>query len=117
MRDTLEIGPAPHMEECVQVRTGYETVYIPEMRKQCDRFAALLEKAFPPVGLSYIFVKNNYHDFGTYLEVAVSFNPEDTKEREYAFMLESKAPGTWEELERLAKEAAAPQVVGEDPRD
>jgi hypothetical protein len=31
-------------------------------------------------------------------------------------MLESKAPGTWEELERLAK-VAAPQVVGEDPRD
>jgi hypothetical protein len=115
MRDAIDIGAAPYMEDCVQVITG--TDYFPAMQAQCLRFKELLEKAFPPVGNTSLFISNNPHDFGTYLEVAVSFNPEDTKEREYAFMLESKAPGTWEELERLAKEAAAPQVVGEDPRD
>jgi hypothetical protein len=114
VRDILEIGPTPHNETCVSVsKTGD---YIPAMRAECIRFRDLLTLAFPPVGDAYLYIKSNSHEFGTYLEVAVSFNPEDTKEREYAFMLESKAPGTWEELERLAK-AAAPQVVGEDPRD
>ena len=115
MRDILEIGPTPHNEACVSVSKTED--YLPAMRAECIRFRDLLTRAFPPVEEAYLFVKSHCHEFGTYLEVAVSFNPEDTKEREYAFMLESKAPGTWEELERRAKEAAAPQVVGEDPRD
>jgi hypothetical protein len=114
MRDTLEIGSTPHNEVCVPVS---ETVdYIPAMRAECERFKKLLEQAYPPVGDAYLFIKSNSHEFGTYLEVAVRFEDDIKEEREYAFMLESKAPGTWEELERLAREAA-PQVVGEDPRD
>ena len=100
MRDFIEIGSSPHMEDCIQVATGFD--YLPNMRAECERFKKLLEKAYPPVGQAFLFIKSNSHDFGTYLEVAVSFNPEDTKERAYAFMVEEKAPGSWEELERLA---------------
>lgn len=104
MRDTLEIGSTPAEEICVSVTQ--DTDYLPAMRAECIRFRDLLTQAFPPVGGAYLFVKANSHDFGTYLEVAVRFDGDIEEERAYAFMVEDKVPGTWEELERLAKEAA-----------
>ena len=80
MRDTLEIGSSPHMEDCVQVMTGFD--YLPNMRAQCERFKKLLEQAYPPVGHAFLYINSNTHDFGTYLEVAVSFY-DDIKEERY----------------------------------
>lgn len=99
MFDSLTLGPVPAEETCVQVS---KDDYLLAMRVECKRFKDLLVKAFPPPMGGYYKIKSNSHDFGTYLEVEAVFAEDDEKAVEWAFNVEAKIPGTWEELEDLA---------------
>lgn len=95
--DYIEIGSAPYGEDCVQVDS--KTDYLPAMLAECKRFKEMLEKRFPiPANLegkAWFFVKSNPHDFGSYLEVAVKYHPDDEQAVEFALFVEGNVPETW----------------------
>lgn len=97
MRDYITLGPAPCNEDCVQVSSKND--YWEDMLKECKRFRQAIEGKFPPPDGAHITVKRFPHDFGTYAEVAVVYDDEYPDAVDYAFMLESKTPATWRELE------------------
>jgi hypothetical protein len=120
-KETLEIGSSPCNEECAQVGSDG---YYERAQDECKRFIALIREKIgkEPEG-ARLFIKSNAHDFGTYYEVAVKFDPEDQAATEYAYRCESDAPRFWdgsraisqiaEEIERLWKKpyyAAAPYL-------
>lgn len=99
----IELGPVPAEEPCAQLgREGYEDQSRDEMR----RYATLLGRAFPnrPEGCRFV-VKRFNHDFGAYGEVCVTYSDSSVEEVNFAFDCESSVPGTWAELEAMAREA------------
>ena len=95
MRETLEIGSSPCNEECAQVgQDGYSL----RAAKECQAFKNQLIRVFgePPEG-ARLKIKGSSHDFGTYYEVAVSFNVENEIAAEYAFKLEGEGPTEWDQ--------------------
>jgi hypothetical protein len=95
MLETLEIGCSPHDEPCVQVIS--DVPYIEEMREECRRFKLFLLKLFgEPPGDAYLKIVTYPHDFGSYCEVAVRYNPESEKESQYAYFLEANVPDKWD---------------------
>lgn len=91
-KDFYEIGGTPADESCAGVD------HVIEMRAECKRFKALLEKVFEPLmketGI-YFGIKGNPHDFGTYYEVCVYFDDEDANQLDAMLFVEDKAPDTW----------------------
>lgn len=84
----LEIGPTPCEESCQQVGTpGYDSV---AAWNECSRYIELIDKCFghPPYGAS-LRIKSNRHDFGTYYEVAVRYDPDNDLAVKYAFAVEA----------------------------
>jgi len=67
--DAIEIGPVPCDEECAQV--GDEN-YLSRARRECRAFMNQILRYYPAPECARIFIKSNRHDFGSYLEVAVS---------------------------------------------
>jgi hypothetical protein len=93
MRESLELGPTPCDEECAQV--GKDD-YFTKARPECRRYIELLNKKFgKPPGEAYFYVKSNPHDFGSYLEVAIKFDPNNRDEAAFAYHVESNLPATW----------------------
>lgn len=99
MLETLEIGSAPADEECCQVGSPD---YDERGRIECNIFLSQLRRAYyshfrkaVPTGLR-LHVKSNPHDFGTYYEVAASFNPRDTEALEAAYWFENNSPTKWD---------------------
>ncbi len=94
MRETLELGPCPHGEECAQVgsddygdRSRAEVrAYIGQLVRTCGE---------PAEGVS-LRCKSFPHDFGSYVEAVVSFDCDDESQCEYAYRLESKGPEFWD---------------------
>ena len=101
MKDYEYLGSSPCDENCVQLQTGVD--YLPAMRTECERYRDLIEKAFPPPEGGRVSVKSFPHDFGIYLEVVAWFDEDYPESVEWAFNLENVVPGTWKELETLAK--------------
>jgi len=91
--ETIEIGSSPAEEDCAQV--GSEN-YMARARGECKRFIELLQATFgkEPEG-AWLCVKSNPHDFGTYLEVVVKFDPENEEAAAYAYRCEEEAPTRW----------------------
>lgn len=93
MRDYLNIGCNPAEEPCVNVG---EDNYMSRARAECRRFAELIQKKFgPPPGTAAIIIKSFPHDFGSYLEVCISYDDDDIEGVEYAYAVEAHAPQTW----------------------
>lgn len=102
MTDYMEIGPTPSEEPCEQ--TGRD--YRPDVaRAECRLFirAIKLECGEPPEGASLV-VRSNPHDFGTYYEVAVRYDDNNSAAVDYAFRVENEAPDRWPESLRAEAE-------------
>lgn len=83
-------------EDCVQVSKTQP--YINEMMLECHKYKEQLQHAFPNMPDECRFaVKPFPHDFGTYYEVVVYYEPNDEKSVEYAFNVEANLPAKWEE--------------------
>lgn len=87
MRDYLTIGCVPFDEPCAQVgKPHYSTV----ARRECNAYReALIAHYGPPPEDVVLAIKGFPHDFGTYHEVVVYYNPNDSKQCDYAFKIES----------------------------
>jgi hypothetical protein len=97
MSDYLELGPTPFDEQCAQVG---EDDYSVRIREETERYIKQLEQRFPnlPDGVRFK-TKAFPHDFGTYHEVVVIFNPNDEAQAKAAFHVEWNLPCTWEDNE------------------
>src|SRR4051812_37419930 len=98
MRDCMDLGSAPPMEDCAQVGS---TDYWERARRECRAYVALLRRVLgdEPPGAS-LSVKSHPHDFGTYLSVVCHFDPEINAAADYAFRCESDGPQAWDEAAR-----------------
>ena len=97
MRDWIELGTTPTNESCVQVQPGVD--YLPAMREECKRFIELLKQIFGPEPEgAWLRIKQNTHDFGTYLDVVCDFDDTYLESVDYAFLLEANLPETWDVL-------------------
>jgi len=103
MGDYLNLGPTPSDESCAQVGDeGYEL----KAREECKRFITALRKKFgPEPSGAQLKTRGFNHDFGRYYEVIVTYR--DQESFDYALMLESEAPGRWEEYGELHPEDVA----------
>lgn len=95
---TLEIGGTPADEDCAQTGSSkYD--YFELNRLECLAYITALKRKYgePPEGARLV-IKNSAHDFGTYCEACVRFDPEDPKHWTYAELVE---PGlaTWDEVD------------------
>lgn len=99
MIDYIDIGPTPHGESCAQVG---DADYPDRSLTECLVFKAQLVSMFPPPPGASIVVRGHPHDFGTYREVAVRYDPSLGKATDYAFMLEANSPEFWD-AESLAQ--------------
>lgn len=97
MTDYLNIGPTPYNVDCAQVgQSNYQTLSTIECRAfalQCKR---VLESYFPEVKVR-VGIKSFPHDFGTYWEVVVYYDPDNRDEVEQALYLESADLSDWDE--------------------
>ncbi len=89
----LNIGPVPTDETCVQVSNGD---YRDAMRKEVTRYCEMLNRRFPNApGDTEIVLKWFEHDFGSYAEAVVVYDPDDEESTRYAFFVESHTPMEW----------------------
>ena len=94
--DSFGLGPVPSNEECAQVGTEN---YMRRAKIECKTFVSQLERVFPdpPPGV-YFRVTHNPHDFGTYLDVEVRFNDDDSEATAFAIKVENETPANWDEI-------------------
>lgn len=104
--EDLTIGPTPSGESCAQVGTPD---YAKQARKECTAFINQLRRLFgeEPDG-ARLRIKSNPHDYGSYYEVTVQYDPEEAAALAYALKCEREAPEEWDDLARTELKAAAP---------
>ena len=94
MNDEMTIGPTPADETCAQVGAAD---YAQTARRECRAFINQLLRVFgPEPDGARLFIKSNPHDFGTYYEVAVKYDPASAAACAYALDCEGKAPAHWD---------------------
>jgi hypothetical protein len=93
MRDYVDLGSAPALEECVQFGTPD---YYERIQLECQRYIILIKAALgePPEGVRLV-VKGNPHDFGTYYEVMAAYDTNNEAAAEWAWDAQEKAPAKW----------------------
>ena len=91
--DSIGVGPAPADESCVQVG---DPDYARNAKAECRAYIEAIRKVVgrEPDG-ARLTVKSNPHDFGTYFEVAVVFDGNDSEAIGYAYRCDELAPKTW----------------------
>jgi hypothetical protein len=95
MREHIELGTTPIMEECVQVSDRFD--YLKPMHREARMFKKQLEEQFKdsiPDGACFI-IKKFPHDFGSYYDVCVSFDEDNEIATEFAYNLEGCEPEYW----------------------
>lgn len=114
MREKLELGPVPYEEPCQQLGPNYDAV---AAKHECNRYCNQLVRQFgkPPAGVS-VSVRGFAHDFGTYYEACVLFDPDSEEQTEYAYKLESDGPANWDEtaLAEIKAIDSRSEVYGKD---
>ena len=94
MRDYFSIGPTPSEEDCAQVG---QPDYRRKAIEECQRFIELIRTTLGPEPPgAELAIKSFPHDFGTYYDVVVWFEPDDAAALAYAQRCEDDAPRTWE---------------------
>lgn len=98
MRDSIDIGAAPPMEDCAQVG---QPGYWERARRECRAYIGLLRRSLgeEPPG-ARLSVKSCPHDFGAYLTVTCSFDASDEPATEFAFRCEGSGPEAWDDIAR-----------------
>ena len=92
MKDLIYLGPTPPEENCLQVGQASDEAMLSECRRYVTRIREYLGKE---VGSAKLYVKENYHDLGSYYEVVCSFDPDDEIGLKYALKCENDGPLTW----------------------
>lgn len=103
MNEYIFIGSVPYDEECAQV--GADN-YAEQSRKESKAYVEQLWRILKekrgiekPVEGFDIVVKNEYHDFGTYKEVAVKFDYDNDEAVKLAYEVEGElTPANWDEV-------------------
>lgn len=87
------LGPCPAEEDAVQLGSPD---YARDAKTQCRAYVEAIRAVCgrEPEGARLV-VKSQSHDFGTYYECAVAFDPEIEAARDYAALVDDKAPTTW----------------------
>lgn len=94
--DYLVLGSTPYDEPCAQVgSSNYRAATKLESEHFIKQLQSLLLSKFPDSELS-IRSKGFPHDFGTYHEVVVYYNPNNADQCEQAFWLDENVPANWE---------------------
>ena len=93
--DSLSLGPAPAEEDPVQLG---EADYASRAQRECRRYIEAIRKLCgeEPEGAQLRMTRHS-HGFGQYYDVEVKFDGNNEAAAEYAYMVESKSPVTWEE--------------------
>ena len=106
MKDYMYIGPTPSDEACAQVG---EDNYNENARKECRAFIKQLKRQFgePPEGAE-LKIKNEAHDFGSYLEVVVAYNADNETAGNWALDVANYAPTNWDKEALLSGELPTP---------
>lgn len=96
MRDVFELGTTtPHDEPCVQVGApNFETLSRIEARVFINQMHRIVGEG---PGSAHLKVIQCPHDFGTYVDVAVSYNDESEDEEEWMLKCEANMPFEWDE--------------------
>ncbi len=70
-------------------------------RRECRAFVNQLRRHFgeEPEG-AQLKIRRQAHDFGSYLEVVVEYDTEMPASIEYAFEVDTKTPGEWDDIAR-----------------
>lgn len=90
MNEFYYIGASPFEEDCAQTT---DPAFAEKNRRECEAYLDLLTRTFgPPPGNAYLAIKAQDHDFGTYREVVVYFDPESEEEEAYALTVEAGVP-------------------------
>ena len=99
MKDSLSLAPTPVGEDCAQLGSAD---YFERARKECRAFVNQLVREFgePPMGTRFKIARNP-HDFGTYLEVEIEYDPDREDSAEYAYRVEAELPEFWDEEAKL----------------
>lgn len=92
--EKLYLGPTPAEEPCAQVG---QINYREQALKECRAYLRQLARHFgePPPETRFALTRET-HDFGTYFEVVVWYDPEDEASREFAFRTEDDLPARWD---------------------
>lgn len=104
MRDYISLGATPCEEECAQV--GSEN-YGRDSRCEIAVYDAQLRRLFPdiPEGCS-IGSKSFPHDYGSYRECVVFFDPDIEEHVRFAIRCENESPQYWDNESRTALQEA-----------
>lgn len=95
--ETIHIGPVPSLERCASVGDAdFEKV----SRQECWTFRRMMERHFPvPEGMDARFAVRSFpHEFGSYREVVVDYEPSDEKALAFALHCEHHTPDQWDVL-------------------
>ncbi len=97
-RQILEIGTTPGEEQCAQ--TGSKTYDAGTLQRlECKAYIlALTRKYGAPPEDSRLYTKATPHDFGTYHEVAYSFDRDNEAHQKYAAEVENGL-GHWDDAQ------------------
>jgi hypothetical protein len=94
--DYINIGSTPAEEDCTQIGT---LDYLKRTRVECEQFIEAIRKKLgkEPDG-ARLKIMGFDHEFGRYHEVVCEFADANEPAMEYAFLCESDAPVTWNEV-------------------
>jgi hypothetical protein len=111
MKEQFELATTvPHNEPCVQL--GQEE-YLKWSRLEANTLRDQIYRQLgaPPAGTGIKIIQCP-HDFGTYLDLAVVYSPDNEESEEWMLKVESELPEEWdEESKRVLKENGYP--IGE----
>jgi hypothetical protein len=97
--DHLDLGCTPSDEACAQV--GVDDNYRVRARRECRALInQLMRICGEPPPATFFRIHENPHDFGTYLSVAIHFDPEDDDAIAYAYRCDEESPSQWDEAAR-----------------
>ena len=95
MKEYLEFDTAPTEEECVQ--TGITEDYL---KMQAIEYSALKKQLLRTFGECEgvrITRLSNYHDFGTYYSMKMTYDIEEETAIDYVYNIEENFPDRWDE--------------------
>lgn len=97
--DKIYLGPVPSMENCAQIGSpDFEAL----SRRECMVYQRMLNRLFAvPSGIAVKYdIVLNRHDFGTYPEVALTFDNTNPVAVEFAHTVERCSPERWDSIAR-----------------
>lgn len=104
MKDYITLGATPCDEPCEQLGDGYDrSKALLECRVYRDQLLRIAKEAGKevPAGLT-LAPKGERHDFGTYYEVAATFDSNDHEAIEMAYWFDHNVPANWDDEARKA---------------